>query len=631
MSIMAFVQKKKEEALEKRITTGYLSPASSSLDEAEIESKTIVAPEQLPTSHATSSIEKAVENKTMITSNKTVIDPILSLSSSESQTTTSSEQFPPASHATSSNKTVKTLTKVESVESNTSINDTTNIPTNANKKSIETESKRSDEEIEVLSKTDQEQKPTKKMMKKVTSSKENSNAKTTITEDEFENMGYISGDEGYADKSFQPPAPIITQAASEEELEPVVLEQQQNQPSETQTTNPVAEQLPTSLATSIEISNKGDDDKIEKPIEQEAEQQQQLQQSSEPQNSTTDVAEQLPTSHATSVPEYETPEVDMDKSDNSTSQYNQNPQEQPEEEMMETSNDVSSAHTIQQSSDNSSVLVTQSAYKQITQPPQTEPLNSSALTQSDLGPSLGVYTPESSTNSVHSIHGGSFSNGLGDTTNATVNTNVMESPNATVNANVMESPNSISSVDLNASGTPTAMQQVTQPQSMQQQQTQHYNPPSAEMSLQQQQQQHVHQQQQQQQSHVPQASPHNTMTVPSPAASVASNVHPASLPSQSPHSQHNMTSPHPQPSPHQTSPHPMTISPAAHSPYQPQPPQPQPSPQPSVTPGLAQNTRQPARSPHVQQHHSQQMHHFQQMSRLVFKKNYRLFIIIYIL
>ena len=35
-------------------------------------------------------------------------------------------------------------------------------------------------------------------------------------------MGYISGDEGYAmDKAIQPPAPIITEAASEEELEPV--------------------------------------------------------------------------------------------------------------------------------------------------------------------------------------------------------------------------------------------------------------------------------------------------------------------------------------------------------------------------------------------------------------------------
>ena len=40
--------------------------------------------------------------------------------------------------------------------------------------------------------------------------------------EEFENMGYISGDDGYAiQQAIQPPAPIITEAASEEELEPV--------------------------------------------------------------------------------------------------------------------------------------------------------------------------------------------------------------------------------------------------------------------------------------------------------------------------------------------------------------------------------------------------------------------------
>merc|ERR1712038_1533099 len=167
-----------------------------------------------------------------------------------------------------------------------------------------------------------------------------------------------------------------------------------------------------------------------------------------------------------------------------------------------------------------------------------------------------------------------------------------------------------------------------QQQQTMQQPPQHYNCSTgtgnnADMNLQQQhvsqQHQQSQQQQQQQQQHVPQASPHNPMTVPSPAASVASNVHPASLPSQSPHSQHNMTLPHPQPSPHQTSPHPMTISPAAHSPSQ--PPQPQPSPQPQSVVPQAQ-ARQPARSPHVQQqhqqhhNHSQQMHHFQQMSRI---------------
>merc|ERR1712223_2176353 len=217
------------------------------------------------------------------------------------------------------------------------------------------------------------------------------------------------------------------------------------------------------------------------------------------------------------------------------------------------------------------------------------------------------------TNSVHSIHGGSFGNGsLGDQTpnanNSGVGTGNNDQSTSTVvhTNNVMESPNSISSVDLQ------------QQQQTMQQPPQHYNCSTgtgnnADMNLQQQhvsqqhqqsrqQQQQQQQQHQQQPQHVPQASPHNPMTVPSPAASVASNVHPASLPSQSPHSQHNMTSPHPQPSPHQTSPHPMTISPAAHSPYAsaagtPQGggvhapslpsqsphnmPQPQPSPQPS--------------------------------------------------
>merc|ERR1712083_850791 len=108
-----------------------------------------------------------------------------------------------------------------------------------------------------------------------------------------------------------------------------------------------------------------------------------------------------------------------------------------------------------------------------------------------------------------------------------------------------------------------------------------------------------------------------------PAASVASNVHAPSLPSQSPHSQHNMTSPHPQPSPHQTSPHPMTISPAAHSPYQAQQqPQPQPSPQPATTPQARRGQPERGGNPYLQyQHqnpHQQQLHqqHLQHMSRI---------------
>ena len=87
------------------------------------------------------------------------------------------------------------------------------------------------------------EKPTKKLSSKTNNQETNKN-ETVISkpksvettkietkessksaEDEFENMGYISGDEGYTamDKAIQPPAPIITEAASEEELEPVKL------------------------------------------------------------------------------------------------------------------------------------------------------------------------------------------------------------------------------------------------------------------------------------------------------------------------------------------------------------------------------------------------------------------------
>merc|ERR1712183_72999 len=56
---------------------------------------------------------------------------------------------------------------------------------------------------------------------KQTADNNTNNKISALTEDEFENMGYISGDDGYTDKAIQPPAPIITQAASEEELEPI--------------------------------------------------------------------------------------------------------------------------------------------------------------------------------------------------------------------------------------------------------------------------------------------------------------------------------------------------------------------------------------------------------------------------
>ena len=98
-------------------------------------------------------------------------------------------------------------------------------------------------QIPPLPTTQTVEKPTKKLSSK-TNNQENNKNETVISkpksvettkietkessksaEDEFENMGYISGDEGYTamDKAIQPPAPIITDAASEEELEPVKL------------------------------------------------------------------------------------------------------------------------------------------------------------------------------------------------------------------------------------------------------------------------------------------------------------------------------------------------------------------------------------------------------------------------
>ena len=74
-------------------------------------------------------------------------------------------------------------------------------------------------------------------------------------------------------------------------------------------------------------------------------------------------------------------------------------------------------------------------------------------TSGDLGPSLGVYTPESATNSVHSIHGGSFGgtgNGMVDPTGNGVQPGDGTAGGTPVHTNnVMESPNSISSVDMN--------------------------------------------------------------------------------------------------------------------------------------------------------------------------------------
>ena len=218
--------------------------------------------------------------------------------------------------------------------------------------------------------------------------------------------------------------------------------------------------------------------------------------------------------------------------------------------------------------------------------------------------SLGVFTPDSSTNSVHSMQGGSYH---------------QSGTAASCSQAVMESPNSISSVDMSQQAstptTPANHHHQIQQTPLQQQ---HY---SEQAVVQQQQlvQSSCAQQQQQQlatacnMQQQPHPSPHST-TAGMPAQSpVHSNHNPQSLPSQSPHSHHNMTSPaHPQmtsphpaashtpaPTPQQTSPHPMTISPAAHSPYPVQQgqqgaPTPVPlahTPQPSPTPTQQQQQR----------------------------------------
>ena len=240
--------------------------------------------------------------------------------------------------------------------------------------------------------------------------------------------------------------------------------------------------------------------------------------------------------------------------------------------------------------------------------------------------SLGVYTPDSATNSVLSIHAGYGGGEIGSSESTHNN-----------GTNVMESPNSISSVEAvslppppilppQQQQMPHSQQQygdamINQQQQQQQQTVQNLvpppfvgygtpgphhqvpTPPSPSIN-------HNSQQQQQQQQQLS-----------SPLMSAAPSPHQSqSLASASPHSQHNMTSPHPQPSP-LSSPHPMTISPAAHSPYTPAH-VPQPSPQ-GPTPQQQSQVRQSTRSPatHSVQHQHQQtaaanqMHQFQQLQR----------------
>ena len=187
-----------------------------------------------------------------------------------------------------------------------------------------------------------------------------------------------------------------------------------------------------------------------------------------------------------------------------------------------------------------------------------------------MGPSMGVYTPDSATNSVHSLHGSNGNSGGGmNSSYASQNSTVCSGEvgahgsNANISAGVntiMESPNSISSVpDMNAapgsnSATPQHSSSMaivansiappyTDPPHMQ---------PMATNSACNTMQQPPLQQPHGMQHHPQHASPN--MPAQSPIGAPTAQ----SIPSQSPHSQHNMTSPHHP----MTSPHPSITSPA---------------------------------------------------------------------
>ena len=208
---------------------------------------------------------------------------------------------------------------------------------------------------------------------------------------------------------------------------------------------------------------------------------------------------------------------DMKPENSTINQFHNNQQPQEQDIVPDVSSAAGSQHVIQ-TSDSSNLQVMaaqqqQQTYKEQQQMTQQNSetrtnsgqiqdisLNQQQQQQPDLGPSLGVYTPESSTNSVHSIHGGSFGNGsLGDQTPNANNSGVGNTGNndqSTTSVvhtnNVMESPNSISSVDLQ------------QQQQTMQQPPQHYNCSTgtgnnADMNLQQQHVSQQHQQSQQQQ------------------------------------------------------------------------------------------------------------------------------------
>merc|ERR1712051_779651 len=150
-----------------------------------------------------------------------------------------------------------------------------------------------------------------------------------------------------------------------------------------------------------------------------------------------------------------------------------------------------------------------------------------------MGPSMGVYTPDSATNSVHSLHGSNGNSGGG-----------MNSSYASQNSTVCSGEVGAHGSNANISaGVNTIAPPYTDPPHMQ---------PMATNSACNTMQQPPLQQPHGMQHHPQHASPN--MPAQSPIGAPTAQ----SIPSQSPHSQHNMTSPHHP----MTSPHPSITSPA---------------------------------------------------------------------
>lgn len=432
---------------------------------------------------------------------------------------------------------------------------------------------------------------------------------------DFENMGYVSGDDAdeyidhfakagsnYDDKPVPAPKPVKAMASEEEPAgsSPVVVNS--NQESQRPKTPVLLSRNVADIEAGKEAPAKEDAEKPEKPVEKEEEKVVPVEDSETKAPCSPSVEDELNALKAVGSTE---------KSEETATEQQQQPPLETELStcMQQTSNTMQSYNPQvdqQQQQQSGSKSMEQTALYDTKQQQQQQ---QQMVVGAEMGPSLGVYTPDSATNSVHSIHGG-FSNSGEVNEGGSVH-------------NVMESPNSISSVDMNTgamANNPSTSAHNTTSSSIdssvgtpQPHMTQQHTTPQHQTNYDHQQ-QHMQQQHHQPQQQIPCASPQMT----------AQSPHPQSLPSQSPHSNHNMTSPHPQPSPHaasnhsqQSSPHPLTIPPAANSPYTPVP---QPSPgTPANTPnpasqGSSGSARTPTRSP--QQHTAAANHqHLQNMQR----------------